>query len=140
MLGRFVWVRVRVITAAPLPGVSAPRFVSRGAIRRAGADAEAPNAGLNHRAKRAIPARKRTTNGLEAVGTKTTPFLTGLTQTLTHPNTTLCRCQASPARGAQQKKHCQFGGRAQEARSGDQANCRPGGVPRFALRTQHRSG
>jgi len=55
------------MTAAPLPGVSPPRFGSRDAIVRAG-PALAPE--WNQRAKRAIPALRRTTNGFEALGTK----------------------------------------------------------------------
>jgi hypothetical protein len=46
MFGRWVCVRVRVMTAAPAPGVSPPLLVSRAAISRAGVWAEAaPKAG-----------------------------------------------------------------------------------------------
>lgn len=87
MLGRFVCVRVRVMTAAPLPGVSPPRFGSLAAVgRTADDDAETPNAGLNHLARRAIPARRRTTNGLEAVDTDD-PLLADCTLTTAQQRT-----------------------------------------------------
>ena len=65
------------MTAAPLPGVSPPRFGSRAAAGRTGNAAPViPNPGLNHLARRDIPARRRATNGLEAVGTNN-PLLAG---------------------------------------------------------------
>src|SRR5271167_783771 len=79
MLGRFVCARVRVMTAAPLPGVSPPRFGSRAPVGRAcKVPPAAPKPGLNHLARRAMPARRRTTNELEAVDTDD-PLLAGCT-------------------------------------------------------------
>lgn len=69
MFGRFVWVRVRVITAAPAPGLSPPRLGSRGPAARIGVGAAPPKPGANQRASRAIPARRRRTNGFEAPAT-----------------------------------------------------------------------
>src|SRR5271166_5109959 len=97
MLGRFVCVLVRVVTAAPLPGVSLPRLGSREAVGRGGDAAEAARPGANHRARRAIPARNRTSNGFEAVGTKNDPISCRLPmQSLTHANATLSRRRTAP--------------------------------------------
>lgn len=75
MFGRFVWVRVRVMTAAPAPGLSPPRLGSRGPAARAGIGVVPPRPGANQRASRAIPALRRSTNGFEAPATNGPRFL-----------------------------------------------------------------
>src|SRR5271165_1685746 len=69
MLGRLVWVRVRVMTAAPAPGLSPPRLGSRDPAARTGVGPAPPKPGANQRASRAIPALRRRTNGFEAPAT-----------------------------------------------------------------------
>ena len=81
MLGRFVCVRVRVMTAAPLPGVSPARRGSRGAADTTGGG-WAGSAGRETKKKRAnsaIPALNRVKSGCGSPCTFD-PFNCGTTQ------------------------------------------------------------
>ena len=105
------------MTAAPLPGVSPPRFGSRAPVGRTGNAAPVtPKPGLNHLARRDIPARRRTTNGLEAVGTND-PLLAGYTSGPRNDArlNTLYRRRSDLRERTLERQNCQFGRYAQEA-------------------------
>src|SRR5271169_4150290 len=133
MLGRFACVRVRVMTAAPLPGVSPLRRGSREAttIREARSADGAARETKSKRTKSAIPARNRVKSGC---GSAITFDLFELESGAARPGPPLPN--RPPHLGAvnsrrqrptlQQQDH-QFAGYAQEARTikKGRRKCRP---------------